>query len=101
MFVDYDNRIENALTGNNAALVEFVHTCRKAATAAGYDLILSYRTLSSIATLEKTTMKLESIMTSAILQGMSKDDARRVFASLDDGNKYAAATRKAIAKLAC
>ena len=101
VFVDYDNRIENALTGNNAALVEFVHTCRKAATAAGYDLILSYRTLSSIATLEKTTMKLESIMTSAILQGMSKDDARRVFASLDDGNKYAAATRKAIAKLAC
>lgn len=99
--VDYDVRIENALTGNNAALVDFVHTCRKAAINAGYDLILSYRTLEMIATLEKTTMPLDSIVDGAILQGMSKDDARRVFASLDDGNKYAAATRKAIAKLAC
>lgn len=99
--VDYDVRIENALTGNNAALVDFVHTCRKAATNAGYDLILSYRTLEMIATLEKTTMPLDSIVDGAILQGMTKDDARRVFASLSDGNKYAAATRKAIAQLAC
>jgi len=99
--VDYDVRIENALTGNNAALVDFVHTCRKAAINAGYDLILSYRTLEMIATLEKTTLPLDSIVDGAILQGMTKDDARRVFASLDDGNKYAAATRKAIANLAC
>ena len=100
--VDYNRAVEMAQTGNNAALVDYVHDVRRAANACALDFVCSYRALQNIAIMETVTDNLPLLVQAAIIKGLCKEDARRLYNALDDkGNKYARAMYTAVDTLAC
>jgi len=100
--VDYNRAVEMAQTGNNAALVDYVHDVRRAAAACALDFVCSYRALQNIAVMETVTDNLPLLVQAAIIKGLCKEDARRLYNALDDkGNKYARAMYTAVDALAC
>lgn len=99
-YIDYNERVELASANGNRELVDFIHEVRKAAKAQAVDFVCSYRALKMVATMEAAGMNTVDLMASCVVKGMDKEDARRLFASVDSSNKYGAAAKKAAAKIA-
>jgi len=93
---DYDMEIELAITGGNTDLVGMVEMLRARATTNQIRCVFSYRCLEQITALEKTSMKLEDILTITLLKGLDKDTANTLKFSSDVTCKYLKAFSKAI-----
>lgn len=93
--IGYDKRIEDAIDKEAA---EFVRVLRKPAALAGLDIVLSYRTISKLATYAaKPAWGAKEIVKSVICMALTKDDINsltrdsKLQALAQNGNKYAAA----------
>lgn len=89
---DYSQRIEMAITKNNAELVGFIHQMRDDAKAKGIRATFSYRCMTMITKLENAGMDLDVAITIAIVKGMDKDTVNTFTPSGD--TKYHKALRK-------
>lgn len=80
--IDYDRNIELACAGDgNSDLVDFVRDIRNAAKKAGIVLVVSYRNISQMATLNGLIDD-RTLMTGAICKGMMRDEARIIYQNL-------------------
>lgn len=91
--VNYDKRIEDAI---DPVAAEFVRALRKASDRAGFDLVLSYRQITSLAKFNKLLGVAKAIKQS-ITAPLTRDDinilknSSEVRALVDKGNMYAKA----------
>lgn len=69
----YSLRIEMAISKNNSDLVTFIHQLRDEATNKGIRATFSYRCITMVTKLEKTSMQLKDIMKIAVMKGLDKD----------------------------
>lgn len=100
--VDYDERIENAMSGNDTELVSFIHDLRNTMTAEyAKTTVISYRCIANIVALKNSNcFKLDEILQASILKGMDKDNAMILANNLKNPeNKYAKAFRTAAKKI--
>ncbi len=92
--VDYDSRIENAMCGNDAALVEFAHDYREAVKACGVSSLCTYR---DIKRLHKFTAYMDkaAAVRMGLTKGLPGDDIRMIYQKLKHpGNVWAEALKQ-------
>ena len=98
--VDYSKEIENAITFQNSALVDFAETFRKVCEDCGIECLCSYRALDRITKLESVFDNLSDVIEVSLLKGLDKDSRaiiRNKMSGINgmDANKYF----KALARL--
>lgn len=93
--IDYSLDIEKSVALGDMSLVTFAREFRKAASTAGIQTVVSYRSIGRIAKMQ-AVMSLEEVMTACLLKGMEKDDIRMICKSMsmDNSNKYYAILSK-------
>lgn len=91
--VDYDERIESAMAGNNTELVRFCRGFRKAAQKAGLQIIVSYRAIGRMAKM-MSMMDLEEVLDSCLIKGLEKDDMKAISNDISGHGKYTEAFKK-------
>ena len=92
--IDYDNRIENAMAGNDSDLVAFAHDFRKATSAAGVSCLFTYRGLKRLRKFSAYMDKAKAIRI-GLTKGMPADDIRMVCNRLENpANPWAAALKQ-------
>lgn len=91
--VDYDERIELAVSGNNQELVDFVHDMRKTmAVTMANSTTISYRCISMVASMEKGGFSTDEALQMALVKGMDRDNLSILYNNLTNkNNKYAKA----------
>ena len=97
--IDYSPAIEEAISGGDKELVDYIHAFRKAVEAAGAKHLATYRAISRISKL-KDSMELTEVMKMCLLKGISNDDLRiinREISSIVAGsNRYYRAAKDAL-----
>lgn len=94
--VDYDRKIELALTGNNKELVDFAHALRKAIKTQELTYTFSPRALKRFVIAEGANMDPVKVMKQSLCAGWAKEDIILLSENIDKKNKYA----KVFAKIA-
>lgn len=93
--INYNEKIEAAITKDHADVLEFVHALRDAAKSLQISLIAGYRCLQKLCKFYNDDAK--DVMNAYILRGMQIDDIRQlshaasVATLADNGNKFAKA----------
>lgn len=100
--IDYDNNIDLAVARNDESLVQFAHALRKASDENDITVLMSYRSIATIAELMEDIedgFDLVEVMEWSILKGMDKYDAEMIIRNMtiDSKNKYYQAFKKAVA----
>jgi len=93
--VDYDVNIELALANNDMELVNFCRKLRARAEQSGIRLLVSYRTIKRIATME-SRLGLAETLTTCLYKGMNKDDIITLISGLEDSSRFTAGTKKLV-----
>lgn len=93
--VDYDENIELALANGDRELVNFCRKLRKRAEQSGIRLLVSYRTIKRIATME-SRLGLNETLTTCLYKGMNKDDIITLISGLDDSSRFTTETKKIV-----
>lgn len=92
--VDYDSRIENAMCGNDSALVEFAHDYREAVKQCGVSSLCTYRDIKRLHKFTAYMDKPDAIRM-GLTKGLPGDDIRMVYQKLKNpGNVWAEALQK-------
>jgi MoxR-like ATPase len=98
--IDYDARIDLAVAKNDQTLVEFAHALRKASKETEITVLMSYRSIATIAELmEDKDFDLVELMEWSVIKGMPQDDINMLARNMtiDSTNKYYKAFKKAVA----
>lgn len=93
--IDYDERIEMAVTNNNTELVQFCRAFRKAANKNGLAVTVSYRAMSRMAKMERLLDKVTLLQT-CLIKGLDKDDLKMMLETLKGYGEYTIAYEKCI-----
>lgn len=92
--VDYDSRIENAMCGNDSALVDFAHDYREAVKACGVSSLCTYRDIKRLHKFTAYMDKAEAIRM-GLTKGLPGDDIRMIYQKMKNpGNVWAEALQK-------
>lgn len=91
--IDYDERIENNVSGGNTELVRFCRAFRKAAEKAGLQVVVSYRAIGRMAKMV-TLLPLEEVLDTCLVKGLERDDLKAVNNDLNGFGEYSAAFKK-------
>lgn len=97
--IGYDKNIELALANGDEDLVEFCHQVREACEKNGILFIFSYRGIDRLTKLinirkDRPNFSLSSLLTSCIFKGLSKDDLRHIYESINRDSQYKEALRE-------
>lgn len=92
--VDYDERIEKALCGNDMEIFSFVHGLRLAAKDTKIHLICGYRLIARLYKFRE--MNKATVLDNTLVKGLSKDVISELVCRMDNNNEYT----KALANLA-
>lgn len=92
--VDYDERIEKALCGDDMEIFSFVHSLRLAAKDAKIHLICGYRLIARLYKFRE--MNKATVLDNTLVKGLSKDVISELVCRMDNNNEYT----KALANLA-
>lgn len=97
--IDYDRRVEMAISNNNEELVDFIEDFRKAVKACGIRAVVSYRAIQHFVALEdEDEFALEDIIDGALIRGKSKDDVNMIANEMVTyNNRYTIAFKAMIA----
>lgn len=93
--VDYDENIELALANGDRELVGFIHKLRAQADKCGIRLLISYRTIKRIATMESQIGLVDTLNT-CLYKGMNKDDIITLMSGIEDESRFAKDTKKLV-----
>ena len=89
--MDYDERVELGLTGNDKELVAFAHDVRRANNELGMHLLVSYRALGRIAKMAPV-IGLDRAIDTGLIKGLDKADILALTGKMKTvGNKYTSA----------
>lgn len=94
--IDYSPVIENAISGGDTELLDFVHAFRDATEKAGVECLCSYRTIERIVKLQSVMKDLKEVVETSLSKGMDRDTKKVVKTRLDENpgmanNRYAKA----------
>lgn len=89
---DYDKDVELAIANGNKDLVDFVRDLRRFATENQLRMVFSYRAIEMVTAMEKTKIKLGTILKIAVFKGMDQDTINMFSPWVD--NKYAKAMKE-------
>jgi cobaltochelatase CobS len=94
--LNYSPKIDMAVAMNEQELFDFAQAVRQAAETSGIKILMSYRSISSIADL-KEDFDLVLVLKMAFIKGVASDDIRMLARNMtiDSSNKYYKALRKA------
>lgn len=97
--IDYDRRVEMAISNNNEELVDFIEDFRKAVKSCGIRAVVSYRAIQHFVALEdEDEFALEDIIDGALIRGKSKDDVNMIANEMVTyNNRYTLAFKAMIA----
>ena len=84
--VSYDKAIEQAISGGDKELVEFVGLLRSSIKKSGLKFIVSYRAIERLRKLKGVLDVKEAIKTS-VIQGMSSDDVKLIARNITSSSK--------------
>lgn len=91
--IDYDARIETAMAGGDADLVEFAHDFRAAVSAAGVSCLFTYRGIKRLRKFS-AYMTREKAIRIGLVKGLPADDVRIIYNKLTKpGNIWAEALK--------
>lgn len=96
--MDYDRRVEEAVSGNDKELVAFVHDVRRAVETTKTSLVVSYRAISRIAKM-KQVIGIEKALKGGLVKGMDPADLVAIVGNLRINNQYTEALRNISASL--
>ena len=96
--IDYSLAIDNIVSNNDKDLVSFAHALRKTAEENEIIILMSYRSISKIAKLQKMDFTLVEVINMALIKGIASDDIRMLTRnmSIDSSNKYYKALKQAV-----
>lgn len=96
--IDYSLAIDNIVSNNDKDLVSFAHALRKTAEENEIIILMSYRSISKIAKLQKMDFSLVEVINMALIKGIASDDIRMLTRnmSIDSSNKYYKALKQAV-----
>lgn len=96
--VGYDKRIEMAIAGGDAEIVEFAHDLRAAARKTGILQLCSYRQIEDLATLQECVENDDAhLLRGSVLQEKEVDEANILYNNLEHkSNRWAKAMKKCI-----
>lgn len=97
--IDYDRRVEMAVSNNNEELVDFIEDFRRAVKACGIRAVVSYRAIQHFVALEdEDEFSLEDIIDGALIRGKNNDDVNMIAAEMVTyNNRYTIAFKAMIA----
>lgn len=97
--IDYSKKIEEAISGGDSELCEYVRGFRKAVSKAGIKHLATYRSMERISKL-KEGMELGEVLKICLLKNLPVDDLKIIVDSMKNevssGNRYFSATKKLV-----
>lgn len=90
VMVDYDERIENAMSNGDKELVQFAHDFRKAVAKTGVSCLCTYRAIKRLAKFAGYMDKRDAIRI-GLLKGLATDDAALIARCMTVSNGWTAA----------
>lgn len=98
--IDYSPTIDKTVANNDIELVEFAHSLRKASKETEISILMSYRSIKTVAKLKDlNNFSLEDIIKMSIIKGRASDDIRLLADNMriDSKNQYYKALKKVVA----
>lgn len=97
--IDYSPTIDKAVANNDTELVEFAHSLRNASKTTEINILMSYRSIKTIAKLKERDFKLEDVLKMSVIKGMPSDDVLMLVDNMNikGTNKYYKALKNAVA----
>lgn len=96
-FIDiyYSPAVEYSIVNGNEELLAFMRDLRKTAENTEIDLLVTYRALEGVATME-SVLSLDKVLSSCVVKGMEKEDLKMLIRNLSvsSDNKYLKALKK-------
>lgn len=91
----YSPAVEHSIVNGNEELLAFMRDLRKTAENTDIDMLVTYRALEGVATME-TVLPLEKVLDSTVVKGMNKEDLKMLIKNLSvsSDNKYLKALKK-------
>lgn len=86
--IGYDKNIELNVAEGDSELVDFVEEMRYTANQNGIRMVISYRDISRIAKMKKTSLGLPKVLKTCLLKNLRKDDINTLTCSMDFNNTY-------------
>ena len=93
--IDYSEAIENNIALGNIELADFCRDFRKSVSKAGLNVIVSYRAIGNIATMEQV-LTIEEVLEDCLVKGLDVDDIKIVEKGLERNSKYRRALKNLV-----
>ncbi len=90
--VDYDERIELNLAGNDKELVKFIHDIRKSAAENSIQIVAGYRAIKKIHKLMSSNLPLCTILEGNLYKGLDREDRTKVTQSMSMDSEFVLAS---------
>ena len=85
--IDYDQRVEMSMAGDDKELVAFVHDLRKQSEAVGRTVTVTYRGIQRVAKMV-AVLGVSKALSTGIVKGMDEADIRAISERMTKGGQY-------------